>query len=89
MNDYARLAVENNAFYRDRVADVVYCPMGQEMHLKSVKKDGRRRYMAKKACRECTRRCFSSSNANPWKEIDFSDKVDVKKAPSLEDRGRT
>lgn len=88
MEELQRLAMENNAFYRDKVADVVYCPMGQEMHLKSVKKDGRRRYIAKHACRQCTHRCFSPSNANPWKEIDFSDKVDVKKAPSLVESDR-
>ena len=77
-------AMENNAFVRDREEDVVYCPMGQVLSLKSVKKDGRRRYMNKHACRVCERRCFSSSNSNPWKEIDFSPRVDVKMVNDLQ-----
>ncbi len=77
--ELARQAVENNAFVRDRTEDVVYCPQGQVMSLKSVKKDGRRRYIAKHQCRICQNKCFSESNSHPWKEIDFSERTDVKK----------
>lgn len=75
-------AVENNAFLRDREEDVVYCPMGQTLRLKSVKADGRRRYINKGACRLCPDKCFPEGNSNPWKEIDFSDRVNVKKPRS-------
>ena len=77
-NDKAGWARANNAFVLDRQEDVVYCPMGQTLHLKSVKSDGRRRYVGKKVCRECTSKCFKETNSNPWKEIDFSPRVDVK-----------
>lgn len=78
IEDMAGWAVENNAFVLDRKEDIVYCPAGQVLHLKSVKKDGRRRYVGKRACRICQNKCFSEGNANPWKEIDFPLSVDVK-----------
>ena len=50
MDEKKYYAMKNNAFVRDTEADIVYCPQGEVLRKKSVKKDGRTRYMNKSAC---------------------------------------
>ena len=60
-------------FVRDHDADCVYCPAGEKLRRKSIKKNGDVRYANKLACKRCKHkdRCTKSA----WKEIDFPDKV--------------
>ncbi len=78
MDEKKYYAMKNNAFVRDTEADIVYCPQGQILRKKSVKKDGRTRYVNKSACRLCEKKCISSGNSNYWKEIDFYPHVIIK-----------
>ena len=71
MDEKKYYAMKNNAFVRDTETDTVYCPQGEVLRKKSVKKDGRTRYMNKSACKMCENKCIS-------KEIDFYPHVLVK-----------
>lgn len=59
-------------FVRDPEANIVYCPAGETLRQKSIKKDGDIRYCNKTACKHCQYRnkCYKGKGA--WKEIDFT-----------------
>lgn len=59
-------------FVRDPERNVVYCPAGETLRQKSVKKNGCVRYANKTACRCCPFRnqCFKGSS--DFKEVDFN-----------------
>lgn len=59
-------------FIRDVKNDKVYCPYGETLRLKGVKKNGSRRYANKAVCKRCpfNKQCVTS-NKITWKEIDF------------------
>lgn len=80
MDEKKYYAMKNNAFVRDPELDIVYCPQGEVLRKKSVKKDGRIRYMSKSACKVCENKCISPENRNYWKEIDFYPHVLVKES---------
>lgn len=59
-------------FVRDPERNLVYCPAGEILRQKCVKKNGNIRYANKNACKQCQNRnrCYKGKNA--WKEIDFT-----------------
>lgn len=65
-------------FVRDPEANVVYCPRGEMLRQKCVKKNGNIRYANKNACRHCPHRNRCYKGKNEWKEIDFTKDTLVK-----------
>lgn len=59
-------------YVRDPERNLVYCPAGQILRQKSIKKNGNIRYANKLACRNCPHRNQCYKGKNMWKEIDFS-----------------
>ncbi len=59
-------------FVRDPERNVVYCPSGEMLRQKSIKKSGAIRYANKSACRHCKNRNLCYKGKNEWKEIDFT-----------------
>lgn len=59
-------------FVRDPERNLVYCPAGQVLRQKCIKKDGNIRYANKAACRRCPFRNKCYKGKNEWKEIDFN-----------------
>ncbi|MCQ2545858.1 MAG: transposase [Clostridia bacterium] len=58
-------------FVRDPERNLVYCPAGQVLRQKTIKKNGDVRYANKTACRRCPYRNKCYKGKNEWKEIDF------------------
>jgi transposase len=59
-------------FVRDPERNLVYCPAGQILRQKCIKKSGDIRYANKAACRRCPFRNKCYKGKNEWKEIDFN-----------------
>lgn len=59
-------------FVRDPERNLVYCPAGETLRQKCVKKNGNIRYANKSACRHCPNRNKCYKGKNEWKEIDFT-----------------
>ena len=59
-------------FVRDPERNLVYCPNGEILRQKCVKKNGNIRYANKNACRHCPNRNKCYKGKNEWKEIDFT-----------------
>lgn len=59
-------------FVRDPERNLVYCPNGEILRQKCVKKNGYIRYSNKNACRHCSNRNKCYKGKNEWKEIDFT-----------------
>lgn len=59
-------------FVRDPERNLVYCPSGETMRKKSVKKNGSIRYANKNACKNCPNRNKCYKGKGMWKEIDFT-----------------
>ena len=59
-------------FVRDPERNLVYCPNGEMLRQKSIKKNGYIRYANKNACRHCPNRNKCYRGKNEWKEIDFT-----------------
>lgn len=55
-------------FIRDAERNLVYCPEGQLLRQKSIKRNGMIRYCNKLACQRCKNKCSTSDH----KEVDFS-----------------
>lgn len=64
-------AAEGN-FVRDPERNLVYCPAGEILRQKCIKKNGDVRYANKTACRHCKFRNQCYQGKNEWKEIDFN-----------------
>ena len=62
-------------FVRDAEANLVYCPAGEILRQKSLKRNGLIRYCNKLACKKCKRKCTASE----FKEADFSKDQIIKK----------
>ncbi len=58
-------------FVRDPERNLVYCPGGEILRQKSIKKNGIIRYANKTACRRCPNRNNCYKGKGGWKEIDF------------------
>lgn len=59
-------------FVRDAERNLVYCPKGEVLRQKCIKKNGNIRYANKNACRHCPNRNKCYKGKNEWKEIDFT-----------------
>ena len=59
-------------FVRDPERNLVYCPNGEILRQKCVKKNGNIRYANKNACRHCHNRHKCYTGKNEWKEIDLT-----------------
>lgn len=62
-------------FVRDPERNLVYCPAGEILRQKCIKKNGAIRYANKTACRHCPNRNKCYKGKNEWKEIDFTKDV--------------
>ena len=58
-------------FVRDPERNLVYCPMGEILRQKCIKKGGQIRYANKNACRHCSSRNKCYHGKNECKEVDF------------------
>lgn len=59
-------------FVRDPERNLVYCPGGDILRQKSIKKNGNIRYANKNACKHCPNRNKCYKGKGEWKEIDFT-----------------
>lgn len=59
-------------FVRDPERNLVYCPAGEILRQKCVKKNGTIRYANKHACGHCQNRNRCHKGKGEWKEIDFT-----------------
>lgn len=59
-------------FVRDPERNLVYCPNGEILRQKCIKKNGNIRYANKNACRHCPNRNKCYKGKNEWKEVDFT-----------------
>lgn len=59
-------------FVRDPERNLVYCPTGEILRQKCIKKNGNIRYANKTACKHCKYRNKCYKGKNEWKEIDFT-----------------
>ena len=58
-------------FVRDPERNLVYCPAGEILRQKCIKKNGNIRYVNKNACKNCPNRKKCYKGKGEWKEIDF------------------
>lgn len=67
---------------RDPERDLVYCPGGDTLRMKSIKKNGSTRYANKQACSRCPYRdkYVNGKGITCWKEMDFGKDSMEKKA---------
>ena len=59
-------------FVRDPERNLVYCPEGEVLRQKCIKKNGNIRYANKNACKHCRNRNKCYKGKGEWKEIDFT-----------------
>ena len=59
-------------FVRDPERNLVYCPAGEILRQKSIKKNGNICYVNKTACRHCKNRNKCYKGKNEWKVVDFN-----------------
>ena len=59
-------------FVRDPERNLVYCPAGEILRQKCIKKNGNIRYANKNACKHCPNRNKCYKGKGEWKEIDFT-----------------
>lgn len=59
-------------FVRDPERNLVYCPAGEILRQKCIKKNGNIRYANKNACKHCKNRNKCYKGKGGWKEIDFT-----------------
>lgn len=76
-------------FVRDQERNLVYCPSGEILRQKCIKKNGNIRYANKNACKQCENRNKCYKGKGEWKEIDFTkDKLEKPCKEWLEAEGR-
>lgn len=76
-------------FVRDPERNLVYCPSGEILRQKCIKKGGQIRYANKNACRHCPNRNKCYHGKNEWKEVDFTkDKLEKPCTDWLKSEGR-
>lgn len=71
-------------FVRDAERNLVYCPQGEILRQKSVKRNGYIRYCNKLACKRCKNKCTTSK----FKEADFYKDILIKSADGRRNHGR-
>lgn len=70
--DEMKERAQEGYFVRDPERNLVYCPAGEILRQKCIKKNGNIRYANKTACRHCRYRNQCYKGKNEWKEIDFN-----------------
>ncbi len=75
---------EEGCFVRDARQNVVVCPAGRILRQKSVKNDGRIRYVNKTACSHCELAIKCIEGCGKWKEVDFAPGQTVKVCRGLQ-----
>ncbi len=70
-------------FVRDAERNLVYCPQGEILRQKSVKRNGCIRYCNKLACKKCKDKCTNSK----FKEADFYKDILIKQADGRRNHG--
>lgn len=75
-DEQMRLLALQGCFVRDAEKNLVYCPQGQMLRQKSIKKNGHIRYCNKLACKKCSHKCTTAA----FKEADFSKDTLIKQA---------
>lgn len=73
-SEQMRMKALEGFFVRDAERNLVYCPQGEILRAKSVKRNGSIRYCNKLACRKCKNKCTASK----FKEADFYKDVLIK-----------
>ncbi len=63
---------EEGYFVRDPERNLVYCPAGEILRQKCIKKNGNIRYANKNACKHFKNRNRCYKGKGEWKEIDFT-----------------
>lgn len=59
-------------FVRDPERNLVYCPTGEILRQKCIKKNGNIRYANKNACKHCKNRNKCYKGKGEWKETDYT-----------------
>lgn len=59
-------------FVRYLERNLLYCPSGEILRRKCIKKNGNIRYANKNACRHCSNRNKCYKGKGEWKEVDFT-----------------
>lgn len=70
-DEYMLARAKEGYFVRNPERNLVYCPNGEILRQKCIKKNGNIRYANKNACRHCPNRNKCYKGKNEWKEIDF------------------
>ena len=65
---YWKAKAAEGYFVRAAERNFVYCPQGQMLRQKSIKRNGMIRYCNKLACKHCKNRCTTAD----FKEVDFN-----------------
>ncbi len=71
--DEMKLRAAEGFFVRNINKNCVYCPAGETLRQKSVRKNGSIRYANRVACKRCKHKCQCTKS--PWKELDLSANV--------------
>lgn len=71
-DDEMKARAKEGYFVRDPERNLVYCPAGEILRQKCIKKNGNIRYANKNACRHCPNRNKCYKGKNEWKEVDFT-----------------
>ena len=66
-------------YVRDILRGRVYCPAGETLRKKSIKKDGGIRYSNKTTCRKCSYRLAGFCTKSDFKVVEFADKKYIAK----------
>lgn len=69
--DEMKRRAQEGYFVRDPEQNLVYCPAGEILRQKSIKKNGNIRYANKTACRHCEYKNQCYKGKSEYKEIDF------------------
>ena len=87
--DEMKKRAQKGYFVRDPERNLVYCPGGEILRQKCIKKNGYIRYANKSACRHCKNRNKCYKGKGEWKEIDFNkDTLEKPCTDWLKDEGR-
>ena len=73
-HEQMRIKAMEGYFVRDANCNLVYCPAGNTLRQKSIKRNGNIRYYNKLACKQCKNKCTKSA----WKEVDFNKDILIK-----------
>lgn len=86
----AKARAAEGYFVRDPEQNVVYCPGGATMRLKSIRKNGNLRFCNKSACGKCPHRGICFTGKQSAKEVEFTkDSLEIPNRVWLKAKGKT